>query len=179
MQIGPATGKGDPSVIRIKVTVPYEDEKKEVLATAKKMFAIRYGIPFDTWFWNYIDAPKIIPSMEVIPYFTQENLQRKPCSARLWAAWALTESVIRTTIESATYVMRRILFKEKSEKIWRNLQAQVSSIILSGTAIISPDLAKDCFLEYWERQDVRETFKNEWKTKYFEYNPVSHHVSYI
>lgn len=184
-QLERATGCGDPSinrnpsVIRINVTVPFEEEKKEVLSTAKKIFAIRWAIPFDTWFFNYIDGPKSVPNMEVVHYFTSSNLQRKPCSARLWAAWALTESLFGTTVEAATYVMRRILFKEKSQETWRNLEAQVSSVIMSSTAIISPDLAKETFLKYWERPEIRETFKKEWKTKYFNYDTISHHISYI
>ena len=167
-----ATGYGDPQVrrdpqvVRVNVTVPQSqpqtppqvEEKKEVLSTAKKMYAIRHGVPFDAWFFNYIKGPKDTPWGE------EPGLERKPCSARLWALWSLTESIILTTVESATYVMRRILFRNKADESWRNLEAQVSSVILSGVAVLSPKAAKEMFFDYWDDPTNRETYKREWET---------------
>lgn len=102
---------------------------------AARIFTIRPGVPFDSWF--------------------NENGRHRPITATsdLWkarggAVVALTKGMAFVLVDLVKYLYAAIIGNSTEEQ-FKDLNAQWHGVQLSAVAIYSPNLAKEHFLKHW------------------------------
>jgi len=101
-----------------------------------KEFAIREDVPFDNdWFCYYAC------------YEHQHKLGG--LQARAYALVTLAEGLVQSVIETTSYLFARVFKRHKCDECWRDVKAQWNGFTLSALAVISPESAKNRFLDYW------------------------------
>jgi len=101
-----------------------------------KHFAIRDEVPFDNeWFCNYVRP--------------ERHQKMGALQARVYALVTLAKGLVQTVIETTSYLFFRVFDRHKCDECWRDVKAQWNGLTLSALAVISPESAKNRFLDYW------------------------------
>ncbi len=93
-------------------------------------YGLRQEVPFERWFYDYGFHKPI------------DNLTDQ-VTARVWAALAACEGVIRTSAEAICFIFSKIFQPKESDCHLKVFQAQLNGLTLSLLAIISPNAAKE------------------------------------
>lgn len=102
-----------------------------------RIFTLRPSVPFDGWFRNHWLDHRLQTSLEL-------------WQARGSAIIALGKGLVFSLVEMIKYVFALIFQKPEIDSCSRELHAQWHGVGLSFSAIISPSVAKEKFLAYWE-----------------------------
>jgi hypothetical protein len=111
-----------------------------------RLFAIRDDVPFDKWFSNYINSP------------AQKKMGG--LQARVNALASFGEGLFWSLVDTVTYVFARVFYRHKCDDCWYQLKAQWNGFTLSALAVISPNTAKERFLDFWAEPENQAAYRD-------------------